>query len=178
MDEKQLRACLKGLGEYLKQQDFQNTFLEAGASVPMDTLLIPLDISDELSLDVSCNYVSVPETGSILQFYGQMEIDGLLAEEGMQASLDDIIKLLNELNSIVPIGHFLYLHGDVENPEKNLIAVRYTMFTNLSTDTELEQCVRILTIIMHDYELLCSHLLLLLTGQSVEGAIETVKQFL
>ena len=74
MEKRKLRQGLKRLEEYLKGMGVSSIFLEENKELPMDSLMIPLKIGQELSIDITCNFVEVPDMGSILQFYGQLVI--------------------------------------------------------------------------------------------------------
>lgn len=175
--EKQLRDGLKRLDAYVRELDFESTFLEESSVVPMDCLLIPLYAGDELSIDISCNYVSVPDAGNMLQFYGQLVLDEMLAESSAVISDYDILRLMNELNRMLPVGQLLYLRDEAGEPQK-AVGIRYTMLTGLEGEAELEKCVRTLLLLTEVYELLGSSLLLLLDGDSVEEILDTIGRLL
>ena len=81
MEKRKLRQGLKRLEEYLKGMGVSSIFLEENKELPMDSLMIPLKIGQELSIDITCNFVEVPDMGSILQFYGQLVIGEMMEEE-------------------------------------------------------------------------------------------------
>lgn len=178
MNKKRLRERLKKLDVYVKKLDFQSTFLEESAVVGMDSLIISLKMGEELSIDISCNYVEVPDVGSILQFYGQLMLNEVFDNAGVVLTEQELLYLVNELNSMLPVGQFIYLSSLEANDGKKAAGLRYTMLTELDQDSEFAKCTRVLMMLMKDYELLCSALMLLLDGDSVEEALETIRQVL
>lgn len=176
--ENQLRKGLKRLDAYIKELEFQSMFLEESSVVPMDSLLIPLHAGEELSIDISCNYVYVPDTGNLLQFYGQLMLDDMLAEAPAAVSDYDILSLINELNSMLPAGQLLYLRDGAGGKPEKALGIRYTMLTGLDTETELEKCAQILVLLTQVYELLGSSLILLLSGDSVEETMAAIRRLL
>lgn len=178
MEKKQLRERLKKLGDYVKELDFPAVFLEEGAEAPMDSLLIPLQIGEELSVDLSCNFVELPDLGEILQFYGQIVLDEMLEEAPKDISDEEILRLLNALNQMIPIGQLLYLFDEADGSVPKVIGMRYTMLTELDGETEWKKCAIALALLMQIYELLCSSLLLLVDGSPVENIIDKMKEFL
>lgn len=179
MIEDQLREGLKRLDAYVKGLDFQSAFLEKSAVVPMDCLLIPLHVGEGLSIDISCNFVNVPEVGNLLQYFGQLSIDEMLAEAAAPVSDYDLMSLINELGSMLPIGQLLYLRDAGQNKEaEKALGIRYTMLTELNDEKELERCGHVILLLMQVYELLGSSLVLLMDGNSVEETMETVKRLL
>ncbi len=177
--EDQLREGLKRLDSYVKELDFQSVLLEKSTVVPMDSLLIPLRVGEDLSIDISCNFVNVPDVGNLLQYYGQLGLDEMLAEATVSVSDYDILNLINELNSMLPVGQLLFLRNDDQSgqPEKAL-GIRYTMLTGLSDERELDKCGHVLMMLMQVYELLGSSLILLMDGKSVEETLETLRELL
>lgn len=177
--EEQLREGLKRLASYVKELDFQSTLLEKSAVVPMDCLLIPLRVGEDLSIDISCNFVNVPEVGNLLQFYGQLRLNEMLAEADAPVSDYDIMSLINELNSMLPIGQFIYFRNEVESGElEKALGIRYTMLTELNDERELDKCGHVLLLLMQVYELLGSSLILLMSGNSVEETLGTLRHLL
>lgn len=172
MDKKELREGLKRLEAHLEQYDLTSVFLEESEQTLLDSLVLGLRVSDELSLDVSCNFVDAPDYGSILQFYGQLELDGIMAESpGIFTELV-ILQMINLLNVMLPVGQLLYMHDGKE--PMHSIGLRYTMRTELASEDELEKCADVVEMLMDDYELLCSVLMLVAEGETVQGAMETV----
>lgn len=177
--EEQLREGLRKLDSYVKELDFQSTLLEKSAVVPMDCLLIPLRVGEELSIDISCNFVDVPDVGNLLQFYGQLRLNEMLAEAPAPVSDYDILNLINELNSMLPVGQLLYLRNEEPGEEaEKALGIRYTVLTELNDERELDKCGRILMLLMQVYELLGSSLVLLMDGNSVEETLEKLKELL
>ncbi len=177
--EDQLREGLKRLDSYVRKLDFQSTLLEKSAVVPMDCLLIPLRVGEDLSIDISCNFVDMPEFGCLLQFYGQLGLNEMLAEAAVPVSDYDIMSLINELNSMLPVGQFLYLRNEEQGGEtQKALGIRYTMLTGLNDERELEKCGHVLMLLMQVYELLGSGLVLLLDGNSVEETLDALRQLL
>lgn len=177
--EDQLREGLKKLEAYVRELDFQSTLLEKSAVVPMDCLLIPLRVGEDLSIDISCNFVHVPEVGSLLQFYGQVRLNEMLEEAAAPVSDFDIMNLINELNSMLPIGQLLYVrNADQSGESEKALGIRYTMLTGLNDENELDKCGHVLMLLMQIYELLGSSLILLMDGNSVEKTLETLKELL
>lgn len=174
MDKKELREGLKKLEAYLEQYEMTSMFLEEGDQAPLDSLILGLRISDELSLDVSCNFVDAPDYGSILQYYGQLDLDGMMAESPGTLTELTILQMINLLNKMLPVGQLLYMQDD-KSP-MHAIGLRYTMRTELDSDEELERCGDVVEMLMDDYELLCSVLVLVLEGQTVQSAMDTVVQ--
>lgn len=172
MNKIELREGLKRLEAYMKQYEMTSMFLEEGEQTPLDSLIFGLRVSDELSLDVSCNFVDAPDYGSILQFYGQLELDGMMAESPGTLTELNILQMINLLNKMLPVGQFLYMQDD-KNPVHS-IGLRYTMRTELAGDDELEKCGDVIEMLMDDYELLCGVLVLVLEGETVQGALDAV----
>lgn len=145
----------------------------------MDCLLIPLRVGEDLSIDISCNFVDVPDMGSILQFFGQLRLNEMLAEAQAPVSDYDILNLINELNSMLPIGQLLYLHNEEQGEDaEKALGIRYTVLTELNDKRELDKCGHVLILLMQVYELLGSSLILLMDGNSVEETLERLKELL
>lgn len=172
MNKEELREGLKRLEAHLEQYEMTSVFLEEGEQAPMDSLILGLRVSDELSVDISCNFIDVPEYGSILQFYGQLELDGMMEESPGTLTEFNILQMINLLNRMLPAGQLLYMQDDKE--PLNAIGLRYTMRTELASDDELEQCADVIEMLMDAYELLCSVLMLVLDGETVQGAMDIV----
>lgn len=179
MDKEQLQERLKKLGAYIKKLDFHNTFLEESPACPMDSLMVSLRVAEELSIDISCNFIDVPDMGTMLQFYGQLQLDGMLNEAAVPVSDFDILCLINELNRMLPIGQMNYMSDEREDMEaEKALGIRYTILTDLESESEMKKCVHILMLLTQIYEILCSSLLLLLDGESVGKVLETIKNLL
>ena len=176
MNKAELRDGLKRLGAHLERYEIESLFVEEGEETPLDALVLGLNVSEELSLDVSCNFVDMPEYGNILQFYGQLELDGMMEESPGTLTESNILQMVNLLNRLLPVGQFLYLQND-QKP-KNIIGLRYTMRTDLASESELEQCADIVKVLMDDYELLCSVLVLILDGETVQDTIDIVMKLM
>lgn len=172
MNKEELREGLKRLYAYVSEQGFKSMFLEEGKQAPMDTLLLGLEIEEDLSIDISCNFVHAPEFGDVLQYYGQMELDPILEENPEAFTEINVLQMINELNRQLPVGQILYMHGENDEEARHLIGIRYTMLTELDTEAELEKCVSIIDMLLNIYELLCSTILLLLEGESLNGAMD------
>lgn len=175
MEKESLRKGLKRLEEYVGKQGCSRMFLEENETVPMDTLVVPLKIGEELSVDISCNFVDVSEYGSILQFYGQVVLTEMQKEQPESFAEERILGLLNALNRMIPIGQFLYL---ADGAGENMIGMRYTLLTELEDERELNKCMQVLQLLMQIYELLCSGLLLLLDGNPVAEVMQTLEELL
>ena len=80
-EKKELREGLKKLDVYANQLGINSLFLEEGPTVAMDSLILGLAIGGELSIDITCNFIHVPELGNVVQFYGQLQLDQILEEE-------------------------------------------------------------------------------------------------
>lgn len=178
MKKEQLREGLKRLQSYIEPLDFHSTFLEESPEVPLDSLVIPLQIGEDLSIDISCNFVYIQDIGEILQFYGQIMLDEILEEAEQSVSDDQIRDLLNRLNSLLPIGQLLYLHGGETEDGERFLGLRYTMLTELDSEREWKRCVHVLMLLMQVYEFLCSCLLLLVDGESVTAILDTMKELM
>lgn len=176
MEKEQLREGLKRLEAYIKKLDLGSIFLEENSTVPMDTLIIPLKAGEDLSIDISCNYVELPENGTILQFYGQIVLNEALREASVHISNGDILNLINGLNRVIPVGQFLYLFDEADEKADKVIGIRYTALTGLDDEAELKKCARILMLLMQVYELLGSSLLLLFDGTSVGETLRILTQ--
>lgn len=176
MNKEELREGLKRLGVHLEQYEIKSVFLEEGEQAPLDSLILGLSVSEDLSLDVSCNFLDVPNYGCLLQFYGQLELDGMMEESPGALTEFNILQMNNLLNSMLPAGQFLYMQNDV--PPLNAIGLRYSMRTELARMEELEQCADVVRMLMDAYELLCSVLMLVLDGETVQGAMDVVKKLL
>lgn len=176
MNKEELREGLKRLGAHMKQREVNSVFWEEGEQVPIDSLMLGLRVSDELSLDVSCNFIDVPEYGSILQFYGQLELDGMMEENPGVLTELNLLQMINQLNKMLPVGQLLYMQTDTE--PMNSIGLRYTMRTELASEDELEKCADVIEMLMDDYELLCSVLMLVLDGETVQGAMGIVRKLM
>lgn len=172
MNKEELREGLKRLEAHLEQYEMTSIFLEEGEQAPMDSLILGLRVSEELSLDVSCNFFEVPNYGCLLQFYGQLELDGMMEESPGTLTELNILQMINLLNRMLPVGQLLYMQDEKES--LNSIGLRYTMRTELASDDELEQCADVIEMLMDDYELLCSMLMLVLDGETVQGAMDIV----
>lgn len=176
MSKKKLREGLKNLEAYMEQYEVELTFLEEGEEAPMDTLVLGLEVSDELSFDVSCNFVDTDDYGSILQFYAQMTLDGLMEENpGMLTELK-LLQTVNTLNQMLPVGQIVYIQGE-QTPQHSL-GLRYTMRTELSGEEQLEKCADVIELLMDDYELLCSMLIQVADGEGVQEAMELVMRLM
>ncbi len=172
MNKEQLREGLQRLDAYVSRQGFKSMFLEEGKQAAMDTLLLGLEIEEDLSIDISCNFVHAPEFGDVLQYYGQLELDPIM-EENPQAFTDlNVYQMINQLNRGLPVGQILYMQGEGDQEAHHLIGIRYTMLTELDDEAELAKCVSIIEMIMNIYEVLCSTILLLLEGESLNSAME------
>ncbi|MCI9422378.1 MAG: hypothetical protein HFG81_06635 [Dorea sp.] len=178
MNKEELREGLKRLYEYVSPLDYKSVFLEEGNGVPMDTLLLGVTIGEELSMDISCNFAHAPEFGDILHFYGELDLEPLLEENPDAFSERVILKMINGLNKSLPIGQIVYLTEDSTGKSQKVIGIRYTMLTGLSGEDELRKCVSIIEMLMNIYEILCSTLYLLLEGDSLEKAMETLSRIL
>ena len=111
MNKEQLREGLQRLDAYVSRQGFKSMFLEEGKQAAMDTLLLGLEIEEDLSIDISCNFVHAPEFGDVLQYYGQLELDPIM-EENPQAFTDlNVYQMINQLNRGLPVGQILYMQG-------------------------------------------------------------------
>ncbi len=172
MNKQELREGLKRLHEYVGKQGFKSMFLEEGKHAAMDTLLLGLEMEEDLSIYISCNFVHAPEFGDVLQYYGQLELDPIM-EENPQAFTDlNIYQMINQLNRGLPVGQILYMQGEGDQEARHLIGIRYTMLTELDDEAELAKCVSIIEMLMNIYEVLCSTILLLLEGESLNSAME------
>lgn len=174
MNKTELREGLLRLREYLNSQDYESIFLEEGKEAALDSLILPLEIGEELSMDISCNFVHVPEFGDMLQYYGHMEADGLFEENPESFTEFNVLQLLNALNQMIPVGQFLFMQDQMDGEEKSMIGIRYTMLTALDNEAEMEKCVSVIKFLMHIYELLCSSLMLLLEGETVQSALDII----
>lgn len=172
MNKEELRAGLKRLETYMNQYEITSVFIEEGEQAPLDSLVFGLKVSDELSLDVSCNFIDAPDYGCLLQFFGQLELDGMMAESPGTLTEFNILQMINLLNKMFPVGQLLYMQDDKE--PMHSIGLRYTMRTELVSEDELEKCGDVIEMLMDDYELLCSVLVLVLDGETVQGAMDTV----
>ncbi len=148
MNKEELREGLKRLGAYMEQREMNSEFLEEGEQVPMDSLLLGLRVSDELSTDVSCNFIDVPEYGSLLQFYGQLELDEMMEENPGILTESNLLQMINQLNKMLPAGQLLYMQADTE--PMNSIGLRYTMRTELASDDELGKYADVIEMLMDD----------------------------
>lgn len=178
MEKEQLKEGLKRLDAYAKQLDFPSVLLEENDTVPMDSLVISLQMEKDLSIDISCNFVEIPEVGNILQFYGQIVLNAIIEESGKTISNEDILYLINALNRMIPIGQLLYLYDAVNDSAEKIIGIRYTMMTELDNEIELKKCAEVLMMLMQIYEILCSSLLLLIDGNSVETTLLMIEELL
>lgn len=176
MDKAELREGLKRLEAHLEPYDITSVFVEEGEQAAMDSLILGLRVSDELSLDVSCNFVEAHDYGGVLQFFGQLELDGMMEESPEAFTELNILRMLNTANRMIAVGQFLYMQD--EKAPKNAIGLRYMMRTDLSSEDELEKCVDTIELLMDSYELLCSMLLLISEGETVEHAEETLMKLM
>lgn len=142
----------------------------------MDSLVLGLSVSDDLSLDVSCNFVEAQDYGGVIQFFGQLELDGMIEESPEAFTELNILRMINTVNRMIAVGQFLYMQDDKE--PKNAIGLRYTMRTDLNSEDELEKCVDTIELLMDSYELLCSMLILLFEGETVQNAEETLTKIM
>ncbi len=172
MNKEELREGLKRLEEYVGNQGIKNMFLEEGKEAAMDTLLLGLELEEDLSIDISCNFVHAPEFGNVLQYYGQLELNSILEENPQAFTELNIYQMLNALNRELPVGQFLYIQEEGEEQVRHLIGIRYTMLTDLEDEAELAKCFSIVEMLMNIYEVLCSTLLLLMEGESLSEAMD------
>lgn len=178
MNSEELREGLKRLREYVKPLDFNSVFLEAGKDVPMDTLLLGAKIGEEMSLDISCNFANAPGFGDILHLYGELDMNPLIEENPSAFPEEVLLRMANELNKSLPIGQIIYLTSDSQGKEQSVIGIRYTMLTALEGEDELKKCVDIIEMLLNIYEILCSTLYLLMEGDSLPKAMETLSNIL
>ena len=167
MEKEELREGLKRLKAHVEQYELESVFLEEGEEAELDSLVIGLEVSEELSLDLTCNFVALPD-------YGQLELDGMMKESPETLTEPVILQMVNALNKVISVGQLLYMQ-DEEEPE-HTIGMRYTMLTELDSEDELEKCIDIIELMMDIYELLCSVLILILDGDTVQEAMETVAE--
>ena len=66
---------------------------------------------------------------------------------------------------------------DDQEPQ-NAIGLRYTMRTDLSSEDELEKCVDTIELLMDSYELLCSMLMLVFEGETIQKAEEILMKLM
>ncbi len=176
MEKEELREGLQRLQTHVEQYELESVFLEEGEDAPLDSLVIGLEISEELSLDLTCNFVDLQDYGSMLQFYGQLELDGMMKESPETLTESVILQMVNALNKVISVGQLLYMQD--ETAPEHTIGMRYTMLTELDSEEELEKCVDIIELMMDIYELLCSVLILILDGDNVQEAMETVAKLI
>ena len=176
MNKAELREGLKRLEAHLEPYDITSVFVEEGEQAVMDSLVLGLSVSDDLSLDVSCNFVEAQEYGGVIQFFGQLELDGMIEESPEAFTELNILRMINTVNRMIAVGQFLYMQDDKE--PKNAIGLRYTMRTDLNSEDELEKCVDTIELLMDSYELLCSMLILLFEGETVQNAEETLTKIM
>ena len=174
MKKEELREGLKRLEEYVSNLEMKSVFLEEGADVGMDTLLLGLEIDEDLSVDISCNFVYAPAFGDVMQYYGQMELNPIMEENPEAFTELNVYRMINTLNQIIPVGQFLYMQEENDGKMSHLIGIRYTMLTDLEGEAELEKCVIIIGMMMNIYEVLCSTLLLLMEGESLDNAMKII----
>ncbi len=172
MNKEELREGLKRLEAYVGEQGIKNMFLEEGKEAAMDTLLLGLEMEEDLSIDISCNFVYAPDFGNVLQYYGQLELTSIMEENPQAFTELNIYQMINALNRELPVGQFLYMQEEAEEQVRHLIGIRYTMLTDLDDEAELEKCFSIVEMLMNIYEVLCSTLLLLMEGESLGNAMD------
>lgn len=178
MNNEELREGLKRLREYVKPLDFNSVFLEAGKDVPMDTLLLGAKIGEEMSLDISCNFANAPGLGDILHLYGELNLNPMIEENPSAFSEEVVLRMANELNKSLPIGQIIYLTEDSQGKAQSVVGIRYTMLSDLAGEEELEKCVSVIEMLLNIYEILCSTLYLLLEGDPLPKAMETLSKIL
>lgn len=176
MNKAELREGLKRLEAYLEPYDITSVFIEEGEQAVLDSLVLGLRVSDDISLDVSCNFVEAQDYGGVLQFFGQLELDGMMEESPEAFTELNILRMVNTANRMIAVGQFLYMQD--ENEPQNAIGLRYTMRTDLSGEDELEKCVDTIELLMDSYELLCSMLMLVFEGETVENAEATLMKLM
>lgn len=172
MNKEELREGLKRLDAYAGGQGFKSLFLEEGKQAEMDTLLLGLEMGENLSVDISCNFVHAPEFGNVLQYYGQLELNSIIEENPEAFTELNVFQMVNALNRELPVGQLLYMQDEAEGQARHVIGIRYTMLTELDDDAEMEKCVSIIQMLMNIYEVLCSTLLLLMEGESLGNAMD------
>ncbi len=86
--------------------------------------------------------------------------------------------MINRLNQTLPVGQLLYMQGQGEEEPRHAIGIRYTMLTDLDEEKELDKCGNVIKMLMNIYEVLCSTLLLLLEGESLESAMDIVEHLM
>lgn len=178
MSKEELRKGLTRLNEYVKPLDFNSVFLEEGEEIPMDTLLLGAQVGEELSLDISCNFTDAPGLGHILHLYGELDLGPMIEENPAAFSEETVLRMANELNKSLPVGQIVYLTEDSQGKAQSVIGIRYTMLTDLAGEEELQKCVNIIEMLLNIYEILCSTLYLLLEGDSLPKAMETLSNIL
>lgn len=174
MKKEELREGLKRLYDYVSKIELKSLFLEEGVQADMDTLLLGLEIGEELSIDISCNYVYAPEFGNVLQYYGQMELNQILEENPEAFTELNVHRMINALNQTLPVGQILYMQEENNEETRHLLGIRYTMLTDLESEAELKKCVSIIEMLMNIYEVLCSTILLLLDGEPLDSAMDII----
>ncbi len=171
MNKEELREGLMRLHEYVKPLDFNSVFIEEGEEAPMDTLLLGARIGEDLSLDISCNFANAPGFGDILHLYGELNLSPMIEENPAAFSEEVVLRMANELNKSLPVGQIIYLTEDSQGKAQSVIGIRYTMLSDLAGEEELRKCVSVI-------EILCSTLYLLLEGDSLPKAMETLSKIL
>ena len=177
-EKKELREGLKKLDVYANQLGINSLFLEEGPTVAMDSLILGLAIGGELSIDITCNFIHVPELGNVVQFYGQLQLDQILEEEPNAFTEQSILQMINRLNHTIPLGQLLYMQGQGEEEPRHALGIRYTLLTDLDDAKEWDKCGNVIKMLMDIYEVLCSTLLLLLEGESLESAMDIVEHLM
>ncbi len=178
MNKEELREGLMRLHEYVKPLDFNSVFIEEGEKAPMDTLLLGARIGEDLSLDISCNFANAPGFGDILHLYGELNLSPMIEENPAAFSEEVVLRMANELNKSLPVGQIIYLTEDSQGKAQSVIGIRYTMLSDLAGEEELRKCVSVIEMLLNIYEILCSTLYLLLEGDSLPKAMETLSKIL
>ncbi len=177
MNESELRDGLVRLGEFLKKVDIDNELLECSPQIPMDSLHIPIEM-EELRMDLVCNYMEGVEEEGMLQFFSQIELNQNPDLPESMNDEDELLRLCNGLNTILPIGHMAYIDGRDGGGMARALGFRYTIITGLDSEQELEKCVEIIMMLMTAYQFLCGALTLMIDGDSAAEAVAQIEEML
>lgn len=171
VEKKELREGLKRLKTYADRQGCDTDFLEEGPQLGLDCLIFHLGEEEGQYLDVSCNFIYAEDIGTMLQFYGQISLDGLTGEEELFTE-QSVLKMVNRLNLQIPLGQLLYIQGE----GGDAVGIRYTMLTALDSEAEFDRCLGVISVMTGIYDLLGGELLTMAGGELIDSALDAMKE--
>ncbi|MCC8150306.1 MAG: hypothetical protein LIO96_02310, partial [Lachnospiraceae bacterium] len=129
-------------------------------------------------MDPASHTMPRPPAERMLQFFSQIELN---QNPDLPEALNDeneILRLCNGLNTILPVGHMVYIDGRDGGGMARALGLRYTIITGLDSEQELEKCVEIIMMLMTAYQFLCGALTLMIDGASAAEAVAQIEEML